>query len=238
MDLFFRQPRVPPASALVINGIPTPVVWVPNGRARRYFLRVRACGAVRVTIPRGGNLAEAQKFVERNTAWLVGALERAAAKQKERTAWDFGSEVLFLGEKVRIERSESGTIRLGESELPSPSANQTVQGVVQAWMQRRALQVLPERTLHFAGVHALQVRRITLRSQKTRWGSCSSKGAISLNWRLIQTPSFAQDYVILHELMHLRHMNHSAKFWEAVEQVCPDYKAAEKWLKTHTHLLR
>jgi len=75
------------------------------------------------------------------------------------------------------------------------------------------------------------VKRVTVRGQRTRWGSCSRRGTISLNWRLIQTPEDVRDYIILHELAHLRQMNHSDRFWREVERLCPDYRSAERWLK-------
>ncbi len=91
--------------------------------------------------------------------------------------------------------------------------------------------------MHHASAHGLAVRRVTIRDQKSRWGSCSSKGTISLNWRLIQTPASVSEYVILHELAHLRHMNHSTRFWQEVEKLCPDYRRAQLWLKEHQRLL-
>jgi predicted metal-dependent hydrolase len=84
----------------------------------------------------------------------------------------------------------------------------------------------------------LPARRVTVRNQRSRWGSCSRHGTISLNWRLIQTPTHVQDYIILHELCHLREMNHSARFWREVERVCPNSAAAERWLNQHSALLR
>jgi len=77
-----------------------------------------------------------------------------------------------------------------------------------------------------------------VRSQKSRWGSCSRRGTISLNWRLIQTPDFVRDYIILHELAHLREMNHSPRFWRAVIEFCPGYRDAERWLRAHSDILR
>ena len=79
--------------------------------------------------------------------------------------------------------------------------------------------------------HGFAPKRVSVRNQKTRWGSCSSNGAISLNWRLIQVPSFVRDYVILHELVHLDHLNHSDRFWKRLAKACPNHKAAEAWLK-------
>jgi hypothetical protein len=92
---------------------------------------------------------------------------------------------------------------------------------------------LPERTLEIAEQQNLvsRITRISIRSQKTRWGSCSHKGTISLNWRLIQTPPEVSDYILIHELMHLLEMNHSKRFWKKVQNACPDYKNHELWIR-------
>ena len=79
----------------------------------------------------------------------------------------------------------------------------------------------------------LYPRQVTIRGQKGRWGSCSSRGALSLNWKLISAPAFVLDYVVIHELAHLAHMNHSAAFWRLVAAHCPDYKRARRWLDDH-----
>jgi len=81
------------------------------------------------------------------------------------------------------------------------------------------------------------VRRITVRNQRSRWGSCSRRGTISLNWRLVQTPVFVRDYLVLHELAHLKEMNHSRRFWDEVARLCPGFREAERWLKQHSRLL-
>jgi predicted metal-dependent hydrolase len=99
--------------------------------------------------------------------------------------------------------------------------------------QSLAVTELIQRTRELAMQTNSQITRITIRSQRTRWGSCSRRRAISLNWRLIQTPQFVIDYIILHELMHLRQMNHSKKFWAEVEKVCPNWREAEKWIRQH-----
>ena len=99
--------------------------------------------------------------------------------------------------------------------------------------QVRAVTELIQRTKELAAQTNSQITRITIRNQRTRWGSCSRRGAISLNWRLIQTPQFVIDYIILHELMHLRQMNHSKRFWTEVAKVCPTWRESEKWLRHH-----
>ena len=105
-------------------------------------------------------------------------------------------------------------------------------------MWKLAAKELPPRVLEHAVAHQLPVRRIAVRNQRSRWGSRSRHGTISLNWRLIQAPPFVRDYLILHELAHLREMNHSARFWREVERVCPSYETAERWLKQHSSMFR
>lgn len=92
---------------------------------------------------------------------------------------------------------------------------------------------IPKRVAYYNAMTGGTYSRITIRSQKTRWGSCSSKGTLSFNWRLMLAPPAILDYVVVHELCHLTHMNHSAAFWKAVESVYPDYRNARKWLKEH-----
>ena len=108
---------------------------------------------------------------------------------------------------------------------------------IETHLWKLAAKQLPLRVSELATMHGFEVRRVTVRNQRSRWGSCSPSRTISLNWRLIQTPSFVSDYIILHELCHLRHMNHSRRFWREVERVCPEFQTAEHWLKQHSFLL-
>lgn len=108
---------------------------------------------------------------------------------------------------------------------------------LEAHFLRRAKVELPARTWELAAVTGVEVKEVSVRNQRTRWGSCSSTGVISLNWRLVQTPDFVRDYIIYHELMHLREMNHSARFWAQVADVCPGWQDAELWLKRNGSLL-
>lgn len=95
-----------------------------------------------------------------------------------------------------------------------------------------ALRFLPARVSHFAPLVGVTYGRITIRNQRTRWGSCSSKGNLNFNCLLMLAPASVQDYVIVHELCHRKEMNHSPRFWAEVERIIPDYKTYEKWLKT------
>jgi len=102
---------------------------------------------------------------------------------------------------------------------------------VQGHLRGLAERELPVRTRELARLHGIAVGRISVRAQKTRWGSCSARGTISLNWRLIHAPPHVADYLIIHELMHRREMNHSARYWKLVARACPGYRRAEEWLK-------
>jgi predicted metal-dependent hydrolase len=101
----------------------------------------------------------------------------------------------------------------------------------------RASRELPARLHHLATDHGLSVTKVTVRNQRSRWGSCSPSGHICLNWRLVLMPDSVRDYVLVHELMHLRQLNHSRRFWRLVEQACPDFEAARRWLRENRHLL-
>lgn len=120
------------------------------------------------------------------------------------------------------------------SRLTPPSADA---GALRA-LRRRAVVELPPLLLQKAAALGLTVNRISIRNQRTRWGSCGPDGHITLNWRLLLMPEAVRDYVIVHELMHLRRMDHSPAYWRLVAEVSPDYRAARAWLRTHGPGLR
>jgi predicted metal-dependent hydrolase len=214
--------------------------FVRNRRARRYILRLRPDGAARVTVPRAGSLAEAHRFAARNVAWLEKQLLRHAQRPDRPQTWQAGTEVFFRGERVRLEpgaNGQAGLIHLGSETIPVADPAADLRPPVERHLRRLAAGELPPRVLELATLHQLPVRRVTVRNQRSRWGSCSRRGTISLNWRLVQTPPSVRDYLVLHELAHLREMNHSRRFWNEVARLCPGYRDAERWLKQHSHLL-
>jgi predicted metal-dependent hydrolase len=103
--------------------------------------------------------------------------------------------------------------------------------------RRRARTELPAELLRLASVHGITVRRVSVRNQRSRWGSCSRQGSITLNWRLVLVPDFVREYVMLHELMHRLELNHSPRFWRHVAAVCPRLVEARRWLRTEGQLL-
>jgi predicted metal-dependent hydrolase len=235
-----RSPAPAEAHWLAVGPRRVRLWFAHNRRARRYILRLRPDGAARVTVPRGGSLAEASRFAERNVAWLEKQLLRQARRPIRPATWQAGTEILFRGESVRLERGangEAGLVRFGTETVTVPEAAHDLRPAVERHLRQLATRELPPRVLELATPHQLPVRRITVRNQRSRWGSCSRRGTISLNWRLVQTPVSVRDYLVLHELAHLREMNHSRRFWNEVARLCPDYRQAEQWLKRHAALL-
>jgi predicted metal-dependent hydrolase len=212
-----------------------------NRRARRYVLRLCADGAARVTVPRGGSAAEARRFAQRNAAWLANQLLRRATRPVRPAVWMHGDAILFRGENVFLQVVPDGAgcrIRFADQGLQLKDVTSDVRPAVEEHLWRLAARELPARALELAVLHQFQVRRVAVRNQRSRWGSCSRLGTISLNWRLVQTPALVRDYIILHELAHLKQMNHSRRFWAEVQRICPEWREAERWLKKHGDLLR
>jgi predicted metal-dependent hydrolase len=240
--LWGRRPaREPQPDVLRVGTRAVPLQLVPNPRARRYILRLRPDGSARVTIPRRGSAAEGRRFAERNLSWLEGQLARQAARPNGSQAWSLGTELLLRGEKVRLEAvtgPEPGWVRIGPESFRVKDPTGDLRPAVERHLRQLATRELPARVLELAALHQAPVRRVAVRNQRSRWGSCSRRGTVSLNWRLVQAPSTVRDYLILHELAHLREMNHSRRFWREVEKMCPEFTQAESWLKEHSGLLK
>jgi hypothetical protein len=239
-DRIFKLKKTlePTTNVLQIGSRAVPLLMVHHPRARRYLLRLRPDGTVRVTIPRRGNISAARDFASRNIDWLEQQFQRLAVRPRIPATWNLGEEVYFRGELVRIEPDTDGSIRFGTERMNVSDAHGNLRTAVQSHLRKLASIELPARVMELAALHRVNVSLVTVRNQKTRWGSCSRRGTISLNWRLIQSPGFVRDYIILHELAHRRQMNHSEKFWQEVERLFPDYLQAERWLKQHANLLR
>ena len=207
---------------------------VRKSRARRYLLRLRAGNEARLVIPRGGSSDEALRFLERSETWLLEQMNKWRSHRQADQPWIAGSLILFRGEEIPLHvenRDDKLHLCFADQQIGLSSKLSDYRPLVRKHLRQLAERELRDRTMELARIHDITVHHVTVRAQKTRWGSCSVRGTISLNWRLIQAPSYVSDYLIIHELMHRRQMNHSAKFWKLVAEACPDYQVAEKWLK-------
>ncbi len=221
------------------HGIMVHIVRRP--KARRYLLGLQADGSARLVIPRRGTEAEALRFLERSEDWLMRRLAKWREKAKARQPWQDGSRFLYRGEEVVLNveaRGDGVALRFAEQMISLPHALSDYRASVHARLRKMAERELKSRTHELAKQHAVAISSVTVRAQRSRWGSCSRRGTISLNWRLIQTPPFVVDYLIVHELMHRREMNHSKRYWKHVAEAFPEYRTAEAWLKSNKVDLR
>jgi predicted metal-dependent hydrolase len=240
LSRIFKREKLPEpmTDALQIGSRVVPLLMVHHPRARRYRLRLRSDGTVRVTIPHRGTISEARAFASRNIGWLERQFQRLATRPRIPVTWNPGTEIHFRGELVRIGSDADGWINFGSERVKLSDAAADLRPAIQKHLRKLAARELPVRVMELTVLHGISVSRVTVRNQKSRWGSCSRRGTISLNWRLIQAPGFVRDYIILHELAHRRQMNHSEKFWREVERLFPDYLRARQWLKQHSKLLQ
>lgn len=227
---FGRVPRAPrPELVLVVDDETYPVTITRHRRARRFVLRMTADGALRLTVPRGASIAGGLAFAKGQGRWIA----REAARRAERSGpWGTGTMIWFRGAQVPLAVSQARVSFAAES-LALPDGAVSVRHAIEAHLRMTATAELSPRCLGLARQHGLTVSRVSVRNQRSRWGSCSSRGAVALNWRLIQMPPDVSDYVILHELMHLKQPNHSRQFWREVATVCDGWRDAEKWLRAN-----
>ena len=202
-------------------------------RARRYILRVRPDGTLRVTVPRGGSRREAEAFVVENQKWIERERQRVGVEHAP-ARWHPGSEILLRGvaAPIQLDHTVDGLfISYGDRRVAAENADD-LRAAIEADLRQAARVELIPRLHELASEHGLSVGAVAIRNQRSRWGSCARNGNIALNFRLVQMPPEIRDYVLIHELMHLRQQNHSRRFWRLVAAACPAYRDAERWLRT------
>lgn len=154
--------------------------------------------------------------------------------------WYAGGTILLRGVPavLRVERRPGGAVlRLDGCEIPVRDPVGDIRPEAELALRQMAVRELVPRLHALAGRHGLAIGRVTIRNQQSRWGSCSRHGAIALNFRLVQVPPEVCEYVLLHELMHIRQPNHSRRFWRLVQDACPEFREAERWLRTEGRAL-
>lgn len=216
------------------------LVFVRSVRARNYRLTLRRDGVAVATVPARGSEREARLFVEQQRDWLERARARHARRPRAAEVWTVGTTVLWRGELLGLRRASAGprpTVCLAADVFRVTSYEGDLRPALEKQFLRRAKIELPARTWELAAETGANLKHVTVRNQRSRWGSCSAGGTVSLNWRLVQAPDSVRDYIIYHELTHLREMNHSDRFWARVEEVCPGWRDAEQWLKRHGSLV-
>lgn len=208
-------------------------------KVKRATLRIYPDLRVVLTVPNTYTDTQINAILTDKKTWIVQQLETFKTHPFEHIPLQ-NNELLLFGKAYRYEKDDAypkSTHLDHVQQLIKSKKNLLHLPTQTIWYKKFATFYLPNRTLLLAQQHQFICHKITVRNQKTRWGSCSIQKNISLNWKLIKTPTPVIDYVILHELVHTLHFDHSKNFWNKVQEVCPYYKQAKQWLKTYSQSL-
>jgi predicted metal-dependent hydrolase len=220
---------------------------LPNGNTISYLLEHRARKTIGLKITQDGLVVHAPKrifafqlnqILQEKSHWIQNKLALREANKIEDVRWEDGAHLLYLGRDIQLKVQISITNKLPKLEedhllvATTQIANaEAIQRRVVQWYKKQALQDFSRRLEILATKLGVATPPLSLSNARSRWGSCNSRGEVRLNWRLLQATPTVINYVICHELAHLKEMNHSAKFYAVLASLFPDYKAAEKALK-------
>ncbi len=200
---------------------------------------------LRITAPRWVTLGNIEQAIEEKQRWIINKLrernELDARRREATMCWEDGASLPYLGDALTLRIAVASKISISHHAelreltvfLPQGSSEQLLKDRVQLWLKQEARRIFSERLPLYAEKLGVNYHSMMLSSASTRWGSCTSQGKIRLNWRLVHFSLDLIDYVVAHELSHMREMNHSPQFWATVASIFPDYEQARKTLRQH-----
>lgn len=225
-------------TATVLNGQPVHYILHRSHGRRRISLSVDERG-LRVGAPLRASLREIESVLHDHARWVIHKLADWNDKRPPARRWQSGETLAYLGLPLKLEVTPGASnVALTPTHLhiqtadPAPTA---VAALAKHWFRGQALDHFHKRIEHFRSHITLEPLAIRLSNARSRWGSCHASGRISLNWRLIHMPQHLIDYVVVHELAHMREMNHSPRFWAVVGGVIPDYAARRREIRRESH---
>jgi predicted metal-dependent hydrolase len=234
--LLFRRTSELKTITVAFDGEIYPVRLRRHSQARRYTLRVHAASRdVVLTMPPRGSAKQAKEFAQKNGAWIATRLRRLP----DAMPFAHGTLLPLRGVSHRIDHRKGarGTVWIETgADMPLLCVAGEMPHLprrVRDFLKREAKRDLETASRTAAQALGVAVKRVSVRDQSSRWGSCSSTGVLSYSWRLILAPAFVLDYLAAHEVAHLIEMNHSRRFWRQVEKLCPDMARAKAWLSAH-----
>jgi hypothetical protein len=204
-----------------------------------------------IRAPRRLTNSQIKEVVKKKSSWIIKKLKEVRKiKPAPEVNFISGEEIFYLGGKYRLKVMESDMIKKtrvkyyqGEFQIEAPpfldetERRSSIRQEMVKWYKDQARVKIEERVRIYQDKMGVCYNKITVKEQKKRWGSCSSKGNLNFNWRLIMAPVSVIDYIVVHELAHLVHPNHSTDFWELVKAIIPDYKERQEWLKVNGNCL-
>jgi predicted metal-dependent hydrolase len=227
-----REPPKLEPKIIDINGEPVTLAFKRNARCKRMVLRLTSDGSgVAITLPQRASLAEALRFAENSKPWISKTMSGRAAV----VAFGEGNVISYLGvpHKIHAPGGKRGVVSCENSTIIVPGDHAHVPRRLRDWLKVQAQRELLKASQNYATAMGVKYRKLTLRDQTTRWGSCSSGGDLSYSWRLILAPMHVLDYVAAHEVAHLKEMNHGPRFWRLVITHCKNAKESRRWLRLY-----
>lgn len=236
-----RKPALLETHKAILNGLTVPYAVKRSARAKHARLEVRAGTGLTVVIPGSYKINDIPDLLRKKEQWILDKLAKYVrghpiTEGKEPKS---GNSIPYLGRHLKVvTRHNPGTavsVRLEKNRLlvDLDSQNGRLNLVLEWWYRQQAEKLIKKRADELCPQLGITYGRLTVRGAKTRWGSCSQKGNINFNWKLMMAPEPVIDYVIVHELAHLKEMNHSKNFWKLVAEHCPQWRKHRKWLKDH-----
>lgn len=240
------------SASLKLGKIIIPYEERKSKRIKRISIRVTP-DKVRVSAPARATKREILAFIDKNSEWILenwSKLQETIHKPSLRF-YESGVKVPYLGKdlevliteteqrmiKIRYE-TESYSLSIAiPQEISHEQKQEAIRGILEKWYKQKTRGIFQEKLDAWSRVMGLTYNQFRLKEQKTRWGSCSSLGNINLNWRAVMAPESVIDYLVIHELSHLKYLNHSQEFWNFVARYCPEHAANKKWLRENGHTL-
>ena len=212
-----------------------------SARARCARLEIRQATGLTIVIPKSYNITQISDLIQKKKRWILNNLTRYCQTRPPTTGKELksGDCIPYLGRELKLvtqqnqENDNSAVQERNKLIISLGNKNNGLGLVLEQWYRMQAAHLIKEKADKLSAQFGLAYNQLTIRGQKSRWGSCSRKGNLSFNWKLMMTPEPVIDYVIIHELLHLKEMNHTRKFWELVSKHCPRWRERRKWLKDH-----
>lgn len=215
-------------------------------KAKLIWLNIRQKIGLTVTIPYYYNIKRLPEYLKSNSAWILRNLDKYCGQTSTSPATNIrpSSTISYLGKYITVmqERNNSGTtaVKLEQNNLII-SLNSTSRNIslteLEHWYRAQASKLINAKVRKFSQLMGLVYNRVVIRDQRSRWGSCSFRRNLNFNWRLIMAPESVLDYVVIHELCHLKEMSHSKTFWNLVTHYCPGWRELRLWLDNHCNEL-
>ncbi|MFH1032023.1 MAG: SprT family zinc-dependent metalloprotease [Chloroflexota bacterium] len=210
-------------------------------KAKYVRLEIRPQSGLTVVVPRSYRLAQLPGLLRKKERWILSKVEKYSQIEQISTKKEInsGDTLLYLGKEYQVETSQNQlkkeTVSLGRQKIvvSVQDINTRLNPILEWWYRCQATEIMREKANELCNRLGVTFNRLTIRGARTRWGSCSQKGNLNFNWRLAMVPEAVIDYVVVHELAHLREMNHTEKFWKLVAEHCPHWRESRKWLKEH-----